>query len=95
MAMAAARGGGDGDEMVEVMVSVVMHGGCHGEAAAAVAVMAWGCGGVVAGGDGRRVAGSELVDRGDPEMELVFGVGRKILPEKISGGGVVVAGGGV
>ncbi|GJY11682.1 phospholipase-like protein [Tanacetum coccineum] len=43
MAMAAARGGGDGDEMVEVMVSVVMHGGCHGEAAAAVAVMAWGC----------------------------------------------------
>ncbi|GJU94938.1 hypothetical protein Tco_1319694 [Tanacetum coccineum] len=53
-----------------------------------------GSGGVVAGGDGRRVAGSELVDRGDPEMELVFGVGRKILPEKISGGGVVVAGGG-
>ncbi|GKG03921.1 hypothetical protein Tco_0314308, partial [Tanacetum coccineum] len=76
------------------MVSVVMHGGCHGEAAAAVAVMA---GGVVAGGDGRRVTGSELVDRGDPEMELVFGVGRKIPLEKFSGGGwpekVAVAGG--
>ncbi|GKG44167.1 hypothetical protein Tco_0483260, partial [Tanacetum coccineum] len=51
-------------------------------------------GGVVAGGDGRRVAGSELVDWRDPEMELVFGVGRKILPEKIFGGSVVVAGGG-
>ncbi|GJW27868.1 retrotransposon protein, putative, ty1-copia subclass [Tanacetum coccineum] len=65
-----------------------------------------GGGGVIAtavsrgdGGDGgevRRVTGSELVDRGDPEMELVFGVGRKIPPEKISGGGagrLVVAGG--
>ncbi|GJT36503.1 integrase, catalytic region, zinc finger, CCHC-type containing protein [Tanacetum coccineum] len=80
--------GGDDDDDGGGL-SVVMHGGCHGEAAAAVAVMA---GGVVAGGDGRRVAGSELVDRGDPEMELVFGVGRKIPPEKISGGGVVVAG---
>ncbi|GJV36401.1 reverse transcriptase domain-containing protein, partial [Tanacetum coccineum] len=78
----------DGTMMVVMMVSVVMHGGCHGEA-----VVLWH-GGVVAGGDGRRVAGSELVDRGDPEMELVFGVGRKIPPEKISGGGVVVAGGG-
>ncbi|GJW82973.1 hypothetical protein Tco_0156118 [Tanacetum coccineum] len=86
-------------EPVEIMdlvgddVLVVKHGGCHREAVAAVAVMAWGCGGVVAGGDGRRVAGSELVDRGDPEMELVFGVGRKIPPEKISGGGDVVLAG--
>ncbi|GKB30489.1 hypothetical protein Tco_0869890, partial [Tanacetum coccineum] len=65
-----------------------------------------GGGGVIAtavsrgdGGDGgevRRVTGSELVDRGDPEMELVFGIGRKIPSEKISGGGagrLVVAGG--
>ncbi|GJY71203.1 hypothetical protein Tco_0474906 [Tanacetum coccineum] len=62
-----------------------------------------GGGGVIAtavsrgdGGDGgevRRVTGSELVDRGDPEMELVFGVGRKIPPEKISGGGATVVAG--
>ncbi|GJU84936.1 hypothetical protein Tco_1292482, partial [Tanacetum coccineum] len=62
-----------------------------------------GGGGVIAtavsrgdGGDGgevRRVTGSELVDRGDPDMELVFGVGRKIRPEKFFGGGATVVAG--
>ncbi|GKF01938.1 hypothetical protein Tco_0028861, partial [Tanacetum coccineum] len=45
----------------------------------------------------RRVEESGVGDRRDPEMELVFGVGRKIPPEKFSGDGAVtaaVAGGG-
>ncbi|GKG06927.1 hypothetical protein Tco_0329896, partial [Tanacetum coccineum] len=38
-------------------------------------------------GEVRRVEECGVGDGRDPEMELVFGVGQKIPPEKFSGGG--------
>ncbi|GJU18512.1 putative ribonuclease H-like domain-containing protein [Tanacetum coccineum] len=57
--------------------------------------MVRGCRGWLPERGGWRVAASELVDRIDPVTRSLFGVGRKTLPEKFSGGGgVVVAGNG-
>ncbi|GKC06490.1 hypothetical protein Tco_0998100 [Tanacetum coccineum] len=52
--------------------------GCSGVEAAAVAV-------AESGGEG--VEARELTGRIDPEMRIILGVGRKIPPEKFSGGG--------
>ncbi|GJS18557.1 hypothetical protein Tco_0413029 [Tanacetum coccineum] len=52
--------------------------GCSGVEAAAVAV-------AESGGEG--VEARELTGRIDPEMGIILGVGRKIPPEKFSGGG--------
>ncbi|GKD66574.1 hypothetical protein Tco_1308682, partial [Tanacetum coccineum] len=56
-----------------------------------------GCRGWLPERGGWRVAASKLVDRIDPVTRSLFGVGRKTLPEKFSGGGwpekVAVAGG--
>ncbi|GJS35077.1 hypothetical protein Tco_0533459 [Tanacetum coccineum] len=52
-----------------------------------------GCGGTAAGEEGRvRESGSG--DRVDPLMGSLFGLAGKIPPEKFSGGGATVAGGG-
>ncbi|GJZ21077.1 hypothetical protein Tco_0558116 [Tanacetum coccineum] len=50
-----------------------------------------------AGGGGRkwRLEESDLVGRIDRLMRIIFGVGRKSPPENFSGGGDVVAGGGL
>ncbi|GJV44761.1 hypothetical protein Tco_1429297, partial [Tanacetum coccineum] len=49
-----------------------------------------GCRGWLPERGGWRVAASKLVDRIDPVRRSLFGVGRKTLPEKFSGGATVV-----
>nr|GFB71901.1 hypothetical protein [Tanacetum cinerariifolium] len=50
--------------------------------------------GKIAGGGGRRVRESGVKDRVDRVIRTVFGFAEKRSPEKFSGGGGVVAGGG-
>nr|GEU73200.1 hypothetical protein [Tanacetum cinerariifolium] len=50
---------------------------------------------VLGGGEKKRVAASDIVDRIDRKVGNLFGFAGKSSPEKFSGGGGVVAGGGL
>ncbi|GJX14777.1 hypothetical protein Tco_0206535 [Tanacetum coccineum] len=76
--------GGSGVVMVIMMVA---RGWCHGGV---------GCGGTAAGEEGEgktRVRASEYDERVDRVTRINFGVRRKSLPEKFSGGGATVMAG--